>query len=405
MKVCVIGGGIIGLFSAYYLSEAGYEVAIVDKGDFSSGTSYGNAGMICPSHFIPLAAPGVITQSIKWMFDASSPFYIKPSLDPDLLRWCLSFFKHSTASHVRNNIGPLSALLNWSRDLYIQLSDQALSMDLKKKGIIMVCNTTGHLQTEINLSHQANRIGIRAQVLSKNEIEALNPGTTINALGGVHYLDDMHVTPHMLMASLKSKLKEKNIEWLPNTEVTGFKKERAVIKTAISTNGDVEADQFVIAAGSWSSHIAHLADCKILIQPGKGYNVTIEEVVPPWVTPMILVEGRVAVTPMGQSLRLGGTMEIGGFNDVVLKNRIQGILNTIHAYLPDLDEASLKEAPPWFGYRPLSSTGLPLISRLPAYNNLFLNAGHGMLGLSLGPASGLLLTQLMNQSLRSGIVA
>lgn len=91
MKVCVIGGGIIGLFSAYYLSEAGYEVAIVDKGDFSSGTSYGNAGMICPSHFIPLAAPGVITQSIKWMFDASSPFYIKPSLDPDLLRWCLSF--------------------------------------------------------------------------------------------------------------------------------------------------------------------------------------------------------------------------------------------------------------------------------------------------------------------------
>ncbi|MDZ4708425.1 MAG: FAD-dependent oxidoreductase [Saprospiraceae bacterium] len=394
MRIGILGGGVIGLFSAYYLVQSGHEVVLVDQHGFDQGASYGNAGMICPSHFIPLAAPGVVRQSIKWMFKDTSPFYLKPRWDADFLKWGVQFFSHATKSHVQNSIGPLSSLLFWSRLLYSGLAGNALDFKLYPKGIIMACNTAHGLSEEIEMSKKGERLGMKVQVLNFNELEKINPGVRINALGGVHYLDDMHLHPGELMKGLISYLKDK-VEWRPNSKVLHFNKKNRTIRHITTTAGEIGADAFILAAGAWSGELARLAGGQLNLEGGKGYNITLEDAQPQFTTPMILVEGRVAVTPMGKALRLGGTMELAGINNRILSGRIEGILNTIETYLPDYQQAKLKSITPWFGFRPLSATGLPLISRLEPLENVFLNTGHGMLGLSLAPVSGHLIDQLI----------
>lgn len=396
MHICVIGGGVIGLFTAYDLVRQGHTVTLIDQGDFTHGTSFGNAGMICPSHFTPLAAPGIILQSIKWMFDDSSPFYIKPRLSPEFLSWCLQFFKHATRNHVENNIGPLAGLLNWSRDLYRSLDAEGVEMSLEAKGIIMVCSTRHALDEEILVANKANRLGIRTAILQRDDIQRLNPGVSIQAIGGVHYLDDLHLTPKVLMSSLLKILEQNSVQLIPNLEVLDFKTQKNKITHAVSAPGDLEADVFVLAGGAWTGMLSRKLGYPIHLQGGKGYNVTIPNANPILHTPLILVEGRVAVTPMGTDLRLGGTMELAGFNDTIKINRVQGILQTIESYLPDYYLADLNTLTPWYGYRPLTPTGIPIIGPIPNYTNGFINTGHGMLGLSLAPASAHLVTQLIS---------
>lgn len=395
MRICIIGGGVIGLFSAYYLVQSGHEVILADQHAFDQGASYGNAGMICPSHFIPLAAPGVIRQSIKWMFKDTSPFYLKPRWDSHFIKWGWQFFRHATESHVLNSMGPLSALLFWSRSLYTGLPDNGLDFKLYPKGIVMTCNSHHGLSEEIILSKKGERLGMKTSVLNLNDLEKLNPGVRVNALGGVHYMDDMHLHPGELMIALIAYLKQK-VEWKPNARVLSFIKKNKSVLQVNTTGGEISANAFVLSAGAWTSELARLAGSNLNLEGGKGYNVTLENAMPSMTTPMILVEGRVAVTPMGSALRLGGTMELAGINNKILPGRVEGILKTIETYLPDYSFNQLKSITPWFGYRPLSATGLPLISRLEPLENVFLNTGHGMLGISLAPASGHLMNQLIH---------
>lgn len=401
MRICIIGGGIIGLFNAYYLLEQGHQITIVDQGDFTQGASIGNAGMICPSHFTPLAAPGVIRQSLKWMLDDTSPFYVKPRLDAEWIRWCLRFFKSSNQRNVDDNMGLLSALLKYSQHLYVELEDTGLQMNLKKAGIIMVCNTDHTLHEEINLAKKASLIGIHTTLLNTDEIRSINPGVQIKAVGGVHYVDDMHLTPIVLFNSLKSHLTSKGVTWISNTKIIDFGREKNRISVAKASQQEIAADTFILCGGAWSNQLTRALNLPIWIEGGKGYNITIPKASPQLSTPMILVEGRVAVTPMGTDLRLGGTMEIAGLDDSVRTSRIKGILSTIESYLPDYLLADTQKIAPWFGYRPLSSDGMPVIGKIASLENAFINTGHGMLGLSLAPASGKIMSEIISSSTQS----
>jgi D-amino-acid dehydrogenase len=399
MRVCVIGGGVIGLFSAWYLVRSGYKVCLVDRNNFNEGASHGNAGMICPSHFTPLAAPGVVRQSLKWMFDSCSPFYIKPRFDPDFIRWGLQFFRKANSRHVKASIGPLSALLQWSSSLYRDLAEQGMDLSLSQRGIIMACKGRHTLDEEGHIAGQASKIGIRTRILSSGEIHDLNPGVRFKLAGGVHYLDDMHLVPEKLMKSLKAGLSGK-IEMLSGSEVTGFHRKNDCIERALTNSGEIRADFFVLAGGAWTGKLAKMAGEYAAIEPGKGYNITIPEANPQLSSPMILVEDRVAITPMDQALRLGGTMELSGINDQVLTQRVTGILRAIESCLPDFPMDQTAGLKPWFGFRPLSPTGLPVIAPLGRLRNVMINAGHGMLGLSLAPASGKLINQLITDHVR-----
>jgi D-amino-acid dehydrogenase len=398
VHIGIIGGGLIGVFSAYYLNQSGYNITIFDSEGEVPSASYGNAGMICPSHFIPLAAPGIIKQSLKWMFDSKSPLLFRPYLDVDFLKWCASFYFHSSKKNLTENTGLMSGLLEWSKHLYHELEAKEIIPSIQKKGIIMYTNTVHGLDEEIQLAKKANTLGIKTEVLTNNDISNLNPGVHFNGNGGVHYTGDMHTDPALLLSAMKTFLEEKGVKFI-KSKTKRFTTDKDNIKSIKTNTNEYEVDAMIICTGMSSGETAGLFGDSLFIQGGKGYNLTVSNASPQLVTPMILVEGRVAITPMGTALRIGGTMEIGKPSDTINKNRIEGILTNTEKYLPDFKKSELEKIKPWYGYRPVSKNGMPIIKKLEQYKNVFINTGHGMLGLSLAPASGKIMDEIVKISI------
>ncbi|NLR59001.1 FAD-dependent oxidoreductase [Chitinophaga polysaccharea] len=397
MKAIVIGGGIIGLCSAYYLEESGWEVTILDKGDFSDNCSYGNMGMIVPSHFVPLAAPGIVSQGIRWMFNSKSPFYVKPSLSQQLISWGLKFMKSANARHVTESALPLRDINLFSRSLYSTLAQQdRFNFGLERKGIIMYYKTDAVAEEEAHLAKQANNMGLDAAVLDKAALQALEPQVQLDVLGGVHYRCDGHLYPNDLMQQLITYLKQRGVRFLTNSEVTAIKSSGKKI-TSVQTGQDTHtADLFVLATGSWSPAVARMAGVKVAMMPGKGYSVTLNAPSVNLNIPAILCEARVALTPMGNRLRYGGTMEVAPVNNQVNMNRVAGIVDSVQHYFSNLPISMPEKSSVWSGCRPCSPDGLPYIGYAPQYSNLLLGTGHAMMGLSLGPATGKLIAELAN---------
>jgi D-amino-acid dehydrogenase len=398
--ISIIGGGIVGVFSAYYLNREGYEVTVFDQGDLQSGCSFGNAGMIVPSHIIPLAAPGMIGKGIRWMFNSQSPFYVKPRLSRDLLGWGFQFYKHATKDHVEQSIPAIKELSLLSKGLYRSLSrDLPFDFGFKENGLLMLYRTPAMEEEEIEASHVAMKAGIEAQVLSSAEVQRLEPDVRVTARGGVYYPGDAQVIPHTLMMNLVRYLTEKGVKFLTTTTITDFVVEKGSVKAMKARHGDVDmeygVEEIVLAGGSWSGNIGAKLDLSLLMQAGKGYSFTLHDVPANTRVPSIFLEDRVAVTPMGSSLRFGGTMEIGGLNSDVNMSRVKGIVDAIPKYYPDINVSMPMQKDVWSGLRPCSPDGLPYIGRPKNLNNVVVATGHSMLGVSLAPGTGKLVSELI----------
>src|ERR1051325_2395575 len=220
-KAVIIGGGVIGLFSAYYLNKSGWEVDIIDQGDLSDNCSYGNAGMITPSHFVPLAAPGMVEQGIRWMFDSKSPFYVKPSLNPELIGWGLKFLKSATRKHVDRSAGALRDISVMSKILFQEFEKESnIEFGLEDKGILMLFKTPKFVEEEKHMAEQATNLGLDAQYLSPEQCSQLQPGVEMDILGAVHYHCDAHLYPNKLMKELVKYMENaKGVTIYRNTEI------------------------------------------------------------------------------------------------------------------------------------------------------------------------------------------
>ncbi|SDG03158.1 NAD(P)/FAD-dependent oxidoreductase [Mucilaginibacter sp. P25] len=396
-KVLIIGGGIVGLSSAYYLQKAGHEVTVLDKGDMTDSCSYGNAGMIVPSHFIPLATPGMVSQGIKWMFNSKSPFYVKPSLNPELISWGLKFLKKANAAHVEKSAVPLTELSLLSKKLYEDLSKEpGFDFDLVEKGILMFYKTEKAGEEEAHMAEKGRELGLDMAVLSVNDCKKLQPKLELDVLGAVHYRCDAHLSPNKLMAALIRHLKTVGVQLLTNKEVTKIETKGGKVSRVLADNEEFTADEYIIAGGSWSPAIGRLLGLKILLMPGKGYSFNVKDNSETMHIPALLAEARVAITPMNGGLRYGGTMELDKINDRINMNRVKGIVESVPKYFPGLKPAVPEQKDIWFGFRPSSADGLPYIGRSKQYNNLTVATGHGMMGLSLGAATGLLANEIIS---------
>jgi D-amino-acid dehydrogenase len=394
----IIGGGIIGLSSAYYLTKAGHRVTIIDKGDMTDGCSFGNAGMIVPSHFIPLAAPGMISKGIRWMLRSTSPFYVKPSLDADLLKWGLQFYKHSTEEHVLRSAPALRDLSMLSKSLYSQWKNELpFNFGYHERGLMMMFQSKEAGEEEKETAYAANNLGIEARILSSAEVQQMEPDVKVNVRGGVYFPGDTHLTPQTLIRGLISFLRSSNVTFITSAEVTDVEVKRRRIESLAASGKSYSFDEYVLAAGSWSGLIARKLkrlSLTLPMQAGKGYSFTLDDVVKNIRIPSILLEARVAVTPMGNSLRFGGTMEIGGINHDINHNRVRGIVEAIPKYYPEMKVAFPEKI--WHGLRPCSPDGLPFIGRTIAVENLVVATGHSMMGMSLGPATGKIVSDLVD---------
>lgn len=398
-SVIICGGGIIGLSCAYYLAREGWRVTVVERNAEGADTcAHGSAGYISPSHVIPLAAPGMVWNGLKWMLSSRSPFYIKPRLDSDLMRWGWLFARACTPAHTRRAAPVLRDLCLGSRKLFVELADiTGNAFELKTEGLLNLCQTQEGLDHEAHgLAAIANELGVEAQVLNAQQTAALEPGAKLAVAGSVYFPIDAHVTPRRLLPALTGLLKEMGVKFFWSASVYGWRAEGGRIAGVSTTSGDLYADEYVLAGGSWSPSMVAGLGVRLPMQPGKGYSLTIPQPRFQLTKSLILTERRVAVTPMGGQLRFGGTMEISGHSDLVRPERVQQIIAGAQAFFPEMTAADFAGIKPWFGYRPVSPDGLPYIGRIAPYVNLSTASGHAMLGLTMAPISGLLISEVLS---------
>lgn len=407
MHVVIIGGGIAGLSTAWFLNEQGVEVTVVDKSDLQDNTSHGNAGLLALSHFIPLAAPGTLGKGIRWMFNSRSPFSIRPHLDPMVIQWGLRFQQASNRAHEERSAVPMKDLLFFNKKI-LQDWQKSLDFQLECNGCAMYYRSAKAEKEELEVAEKAEALGYKISRLSQSEIQTMEPHFKPDVLGAILYEDDAHLYPNALMQGLLTTLKSRGVRILTESTVQSFEKSEGKIHSVRLDSGEeLRADVFVLAAGAWSPALAKLAGERMFLMPGKGYSMTMPTEGRQMNYPCILVEDKVAITPWANRIRIGNTMEIGPINSRIYKGRVQGMLESVTRYLPEmgnypayqsmLNLAHSKEAHPagiWFGFRPVSHDGLPYIGWAKQTKNLLINTGHGMLGISMGAGSGKLIAEM-----------
>jgi D-amino-acid dehydrogenase len=392
--ITILGAGVIGLSTALYCARRGMRVTIIDqKARQRDGCSFGNAGMIVPSHFIPLAAPGMVALGLKWMWNPESPFYIKPRLDVDLMSWGLHFWKAATKARVEAAAPVLRDLSLLSRECFETLR---LDFGLVKRGLLMLCKKQQTLDEEAHMAEKANALGIPAEVLDAKATAALDPAVTMDICGSVFFPKDCHLAPGSFISAVEAELVRLGVTFLWETEVSGFKTESGALRALKTSRGEIESDEVVLSGGVWSAQLAKELDLKLPMQAGKGYSLTLAN---PKQLPelcSICTEARLAVTPMEGALRVGGTMEMAGIDESITQRRVRGIMRAFPRYFPAFEEADFAEVKPWSGLRPVSPDGMPYIGRTQRWKNLTVATGHAMMGLSLAPATGRIVSELLS---------
>ena len=328
--VVIIGAGVIGICTAYFLSQSGRKILVVDKDEVCSGCSYGNAGLIVPSYCVPLAEPGVIKKGMKWMLNPESPFYIKPRLDRDLLDWLWRFRRASNEAHVKRSMPVIRDLTFESLRLYNEIiGSDGIDFGLEQRGSLFLCNTMKAMDDLVVKMAQLQSVGIEAELLDQVQTQEKVGELKVNAVGSVFYPQDAHLQPARFVRELAQKLIESGVKIQSKTEVLGFEKTGNRLTKVRTTRGDIDAKEVVIASGAWSPAIARELGLRLKIQPGKGYSITLERPKVSADLPLMLVEMKVGVTPMGDTIRIAGTLEMAGMDFAINERRVQGILKSV----------------------------------------------------------------------------
>lgn len=402
--VLIVGGGVVGLCTAWYAAERGWRVTVVDRGGPErNGCSFGNAGLIVPSHIVPLAAPATLATALRMLRRPDAPLYVRPRWSLDLGRWAWRFWRSATRQHVARSVPLLRGLLVAGRTLHVELAARldasGAAYGLTRAGLLVLCKTDQALDEEAHLAELARQHDLPAEVLDAAGIAALDPHVRYAVPGGVYFPLDAHLSPDHFLASLQAALAQRrpDVAFHWHTEVTGAIVSGRRIESVTTPAGELAADEVVLAAGVWSDGLARRLGRLLPLQAGKGYSLTLDQprLLPR--LPAICAEARLAITPMQGRLRIGGTMELAGLDESITASRVSTMVRNFVTYFPDFQEQDFAGVQPWAGLRPCSPDGLPYLGRPARYDNLVIAAGHAMLGLSLGPITGKLAAQLLGR--------
>jgi len=394
--VLVVGGGVIGVACSHYLNKAGFRVTVIDRGKIGAECSKGNCGLICPSHVLPLAEPGAIGSAAAAILKPNGPFLIKPRFDATLWKWMANFAKRCNEKDMLASARAIQPLLTSSLELYEQLvREEELHCEFHKQGLLFVYSQKKKLDSydATNELLSAN-FDEPAQKLTGMELLSFEPALVPGLAGAWYFEHDAHLRPDRLMASWRELLERRGVRFVEDRSLERFDASLGDVSSAIASSEEFVADFFVVATGARTPQLAPILKRAVPIEPGKGYSVTVPrpEICPTY--PMIFPERRVAVTPMDTGMRLGSIMEFAGFDETIPPDRLRLLTSAANEYLKgvELDETWPDQ---WYGWRPMTYDSTPLIGRCPGFKNVFLATGHNMLGLSMAPATGRLVTEII----------
>lgn len=396
--VCIVGGGIIGACTAYFLNRSGHRVTIVEANRFGHGCSRGNCGYVSPSHVLPIAVPGIVGSTLKSMLSRKSPFYIKPRIDLRLWSWLFRFWRRCNRRDMLASAKVKHALLQSSFQLYEQfVAEEDITCDWEHRGLLFVFRDQPHFDHYAETNELiTDEFGVEAKPLAGSELTAFEPAIKPEIAGAWLYECDAHLRSDLLMASFRDLLVSRGVEIREETSFQGFQSDNGASSRAQrleTSQGDIEADQFVLATGALTPKFADAIGCSVPIQPGKGYSITMPRPAICPRVPMIFEQHRVAITPFSSGYRIGSTMELAGYDESINRTRLDLLKESAAIYLQDpyCEPVEME----WFGWRPLTYDDLPIIDFAPRYENVLVAAGHGMLGLSMGMVTGKLADEML----------
>lgn len=389
--VIVVGAGAIGLSCARRLARKGARVLVLDGRGPGGGASAGNAGLVSPSHIVPMAAPGMVAMGLKYLFDPAGPFRLTPRLDPHLWRWLWRFARHCTQAHVDRALPLLHGLLQRSRTLVEEERGELDNFHFETKGLALIWNTPAFRDALKHEAELAQRVGLPTEALDEAALAALDPAYA-GAKGALFFPGDAHLDPRKYTEALGRDFEARGGRMV-RSNALGLHLEGGKFKAVTTPEGPLQADHCLVAAGAWSASLVRPHGFALPLEAGRGFSLTFPGNTPGVAVPSILMEARVAVTPMGGRLRLGGTMELSGLVEDLVPRRLQALAAAWPRYglKAPLGDPATAEA--WTGLRPCSADALPYLGRLGP--NLMVATGHSMLGISLAAVSGELMADLI----------
>jgi D-amino-acid dehydrogenase len=394
-RVIIIGGGVIGGFTAYYLLEGGWSVTVVDKDRFGQGASSGNCGLIVPNHILPLNSPGTLIKALKWMWSKDSPLYVRPRWDIGLIKWFCQFARHARPKAVLNTATGRHALLRSSFKLYPEfVREEKVACGWEVGGSLHIHSSAGDWNAYRRTDSFLRRFGIQAQALDRHDVLGLVPVLGNGVRGGWLYRETAHLRPEKLMQELRRVLLHRGARILDNCPVQSFRRQNGRATAVVTKDRELSADAFVLATGAFTLPFGRVLGCRLPIQPGKGYSVTMDRPKTFPRLPCFFETQSIVSTPWPDVCRLGGTMEFSGYDTRLNQRRLGALTKGFNAYSDRWRISGKQEA--WYGFRPMTPDGLPFIDRSLRMQNVLIAAGHNMIGVSTGPGTGKLVAELMD---------
>lgn len=395
-RAVVVGGGVIGAACAYYLSSVGWKVDIIDRGEFGKGCSHANCGYVCPSHVLPLAMPGVLGKTLLAMLNRNSAFSITLRVSLSLWAWLWKFARRCNVHDMMRSAHAIQALLNSSRSLYDDwMADDRFQCEWEKKGLLFVFRSHRAMDHYASTNQLlSDTFHMPARRFDGSSVNDLEPALKPDLAGGWLYESDAHLRPDRLMTSLRTILESRGVIIHDHCELLSLDRQQRLARSVITKRGALPADAIVFATGAWTPLLNRSLSCRVPIQPGKGYSITMPRPANCPIHPLIFEEHRVAVTPMQSGYRIGSTMEFAGYNTTINRKRLELLRQGASEYLIEPFGEPVQEE--WYGWRPMTTDSKPIIGRCPSLDNVWIAAGHNMLGLSMAPATGKLVMELMS---------
>src|SRR5699024_6812191 len=368
---------------------------VLEKDEFGMACSKGNQGWLCPALHEPVPAPGLISDSFKMIFNRDSPLYLKMSAIPKLSKWLMKFMRYCNEDSFKKGEEALLTLSQSTLSLFNYLKTEGVEFELHKQGMLFAFLDEDKLQNKLqrfkSISKEYNHAW--PSYINKEEILEMEPALSNEVIGGIYLDNQYHTRPETLSKMLVKTRREMGVNMYCKSKVMALEVVNKKITSVKTEEKIYDVDDVVIATGTWSKEVAKKLNYELPLTAGKGYSITVSNPSPNVKHPLYLGDSKGGVTPFNNAIRMGGTMELSGNNLYINQDRIENIRSSTEKYFKNTFKGTEEE---WVGMRPMTPDGLPVIGKVPDLCNAYIATGHAMVGVSMSPATGKIISELIH---------